>query len=196
LDNNNNNNNNNDSNNNDSNSFNNDNYNVNNNQENQNSQNYAQGNSNPYAFNDYPSNDGMYGAPQGEPVRLKQSGPGIASFIIAILAVLLIIAGIISAGMFVSDVANDQNLLDELMYYDEYGDNFDFDLVMPIIVMMICFFAAVGLSVIGLILGIVGTVMKNRRKAFGIIGLILNALITVGAVGLFIIGLASGAAMA
>ncbi|MOA68230.1 hypothetical protein D3C78_1957530 [compost metagenome] len=55
---------------------------------------------------------------------------------------------------------------------------------------MVLFVGAVGLAFLGLIFGLIAVFAKNKRKVFGIIGLILNGLIFVGAIGMFIIGLA------
>uniref|UniRef100_A0AAE9PRC3 DUF4190 domain-containing protein n=1 Tax=Paenibacillus polymyxa TaxID=1406 RepID=A0AAE9PRC3_PAEPO len=41
----------------------------------------------------------------------------------------------------------------------------------------------------GLVVGIIGIALKNRKKTFAIIGLIINALIIVGFIALLAIGL-------
>lgn len=146
--------------------------------------------SNPSSYTDY-STTNSYGyqgaAPQYENAPLKQSKLGIASFIISLVSIVLIIVGFIFAGVFIGDIAGSEELLMDPAYLES---NFDVELFMPIILMLVCFFASVGIAVVGLILGIVSVASKNVRKVFGIIGLILNALIVLGSGGFFIISLA------
>ena len=53
-------------------------------------------------------------------------------------------------------------------------------------------FAIIGLSFVGSGLGIAGLFQPNRNRLFSILGLIFNALIIFGLVGLIAIGLAVG----
>jgi hypothetical protein len=98
--------------------------------------------------------------------RLKHSGLGIASFIIAILSgifdfVFFVIVGLIGA--------NDPSI----------------DETSPVaMVVGLILFAAVGFTFIGLGLGIVGVVLPNRNKLFPWLGLVFNALVLLGVVGL------------
>lgn len=148
--------------------------------------------------------------PSHEEQPPKHSGFGIASFVIGLVAILLVIIGIIVAAVSISDLAGDEQALNELS--DLLGTNgggstsdlgnelLDSDqfggLIMSIAVAGFLMIGAVGLSILGAVFGIVGIVAKNRRKAFGIIGLVLNGLIAVGSIGLFIISLGNAALLA
>ncbi|MFF2480647.1 hypothetical protein [Paenibacillus sp. NPDC058071] len=153
---------------------------------------------NGYGGNDY--GDNSYGAPQfganpdapARPVPLKHSGVGIASFVLAIISVLLGIAGIILSISFAGQVANDPGFMDSMTQSNgEVPEGF-LALASAGLTMII----GIGCSFIGLILGIVSVASRNRRKVFGIIGLILNGLIVLGMGGLMLIGFFVGAASA
>ncbi|SFE21120.1 hypothetical protein SAMN05216378_2731 [Paenibacillus catalpae] len=143
---------------------------------------------NPYASR--PSNPF---SPIKEDGPMKQSGLGIASFILALVTVLLVVGAIISASVFVSGVAGDaQGFLNEIEGIE--GENSLPSEFVSIMIAGLCIIASIGVALIGLILGIVGAVQKNRRKVFAIIGIVLNGLIVLGTAGLVIIGLVSAAA--
>ena len=134
-----------------------------------------------------PYNNGYYSAPQEELAPPKQSKLGIASFIISLAAILLIIIGFISAFSFAAEIAGNEDLLADPYAYSE---NLDPELFVPVIVMLVCFVASVGVAVIGVVLGIISVASKNVRKAFGITGLILNSLIVLGTLGLIVFSVA------
>ncbi|MCM3631180.1 hypothetical protein M3194_28095 [Paenibacillus glycanilyticus] len=143
---------------------------------------------NPYASR--PSNPF---SPLNENGPMKQSGLGIASFILALVTVLLVVGAIISVTVFVSEVSGDaQGFLNEIESMEEEG-TFPSEFV-SVMIAGLAMIASIGIAIIGLILGIVGAVQKNRRKVFAIIGIVLNGLIVLGTVGLVIIGLLSAAA--
>ncbi|MEK3883063.1 hypothetical protein [Paenibacillus sp. PL2-23] len=121
------------------------------------------------------------------PAKLKHSGPGIASFIIALLAVLALVIGVILS---VVAVANSTDFIgatpeeiEEQLLSGGGGDAAS--LIGAGLLMML----SIGIAIIGLILAIIGVVMKNRKKVFAIIGLILNGLMVLSVIVLMAIGL-------
>ncbi|WP_314002617.1 hypothetical protein [uncultured Paenibacillus sp.] len=120
-----------------------------------------------------------------QPAR-RQSGLGIASFIIGVVCVISLIASIVIATASVMDFVSPDGTFDESMMASEGAGA----LMMVGIVIM----GSLALSFAGLILGIIGCVQKNRRKVFATIGVILNGLLLVGFIGLMVIGFAMGAA--
>ena len=105
--------------------------------------------------------------------RQKQSGFGIASFVIAIAQGLLTGLIIIIAGFLAANGSDDEN---ETGY----------------LIVGLAMFGGIFMHLVGLGLGIAGAVQSNRKKVFAILGLICNlmALLTVGL--LMIVGLAVG----
>lgn len=138
---------------------------------------------------------------------LKHSGIGIASFVLSLVALLLIVVGIVVAATSVGDLASDDSLLQEIERIESsYGVGQESEMIAAfmeseafgsaIAVFMIAGILLLGslaLAFIGLILGIVGVASRERRKTFGIIGLVINALILLGSVGLVIISFVIGA---
>lgn len=103
--------------------------------------------------------------PHQQPIRHKRhSGPGIASFIISLVSML---AYIISVGAMGAVFA--QGLETESSWTQSSTTG-----VTVITMILIGLFAA---NVIGVILGIVGTILRNRKKIFAVLGLSLNAII-------------------
>ncbi|GLX65696.1 hypothetical protein [Paenibacillus glycanilyticus] len=142
--------------------------------------------------NPYASRPEQPFAPVRDNEPMKQSGLGIASFILALVTVLLVVGSIIGVTVFVSSVADDaQGFLNEMETME--GDSLPSDFV-PILIAGLCILASIGVAIVGLILGIIGAAQKNRRKVFAIIGIVLNGLIVLGTAGLVIIGLVSAAA--
>lgn len=121
--------------------------------------------------------------------RMKHSGLGIASFVMAIIAILLGVLGMILSVVFVAQAAEDPT---SLLIEAESGTIPEG--VGSILAAVVLMFLGVGISFIGLILGIVGIFAKNRRKVFAIIGLVVNGLITLGMLLLFLLGLAGSVA--
>jgi hypothetical protein len=123
--------------------------------------------------------------PAAEELPLKQSGLGIASFVIGLICIIGLIGTTLFIGASVADfVTPDGTALSEAEIQAKVMDNMGF------IVAVLLFMASLFLSLVGLILGIIGLVVKNRRKVFAVIGTVLNGLLIVGFVGLVIIGLA------
>ncbi|EXX91672.1 hypothetical protein BG53_08740 [Paenibacillus darwinianus] len=119
-----------------------------------------------------------------EPPARKQSGLGIASFIIGIVCMFALIASIAIATASVMDFVSPDGTFDESMM-ESQGMG-------ALMTVAIVGMGSLALSFAGLILGIIGCVQKNRRKTLAIIGLILNGLLLVGFVGLMVIGFAMG----
>jgi hypothetical protein len=125
--------------------------------------------------------------PGSAPVKVKHSGPGIASFVLALIAVLTVVIGII---MSVAAVASSADFMSatpeeiESQLLEGGGEG-----VAAIVGAGLLMILSIGFAIIGLILGIVGVVMKNRKKVFGVIGLILNALIVLSVILLVAVGM-------
>ncbi|MBP3962165.1 hypothetical protein [Paenibacillus lignilyticus] len=118
-----------------------------------------------------------------------QSKLGIASFIIGLISIIGFIIAIILATSFIMN----HNFADSNTLQQEIEANMaDLETYAPIIGAGLLIIGSMGASIVGLILGIVGACAKNKRKAFSIIGIIINGLLPVGFIGLFLIGLAMG----
>lgn len=158
--------------------------------------------SNRQEYNPYASQPAASGVPTEAKVnpdqRMKQSGLGIASFIISIVSVVFLIVGFIFAFVLAAQItseigsgipitdANTQALIESMME--------DSNSMVQIMLMIACLFGSVGVAFVGLILGIIGACSNKRRKTFAVIGIVLNGLVVLGTVGLFIIGIVMGAA--
>lgn len=156
---------------------------------------------NPSSFSQYPHSQGFSSMPPGDHEPIKQSRLGIASFVLSLVAVLLIVIGIILAVVFANQMIGNEDFLAEITRLTEnyeQGTSIDPNQLdeemlggafLSIVGAAFLLFGALAIAFVGLILGIIGLTAKNRRKAFGIIGVVLNGLIVVGTVGFFIIGL-------
>jgi len=101
--------------------------------------------------------------------RLPQSGLGIASFVIALVSGLVVLAGIAFSALMIASGDPDQHMP-----------------VFGVIGLVVTAFLL--LSLVGLVLGFIALRRQDRRRTFGAIGLGLNALILVGTVGLALVG--------
>jgi hypothetical protein len=123
--------------------------------------------------------------------RITQSKLGIASFIIGLISIIIFIAGIIVVTTFIMNqnfnVGN--NIQREI---EDSINNNDFSGYAPLVIGAIMMLGSALVSIIGLILGIVGACSRNKRKVFSILGIVLNALLPVGFIGLFLIGISLG----
>jgi hypothetical protein len=120
-----------------------------------------------------------------EPPR-PQSKLGIASFIIGLVSIIgFIVCIIIATSSIMNYIESNGKTIRNI---EEISSN------IPLLAAGLLMIVCVGLSFVGLILGIVGACMKNTRKAFSIIGIVLNSLLTVGFVALFIFGIIMQAA--
>lgn len=115
---------------------------------------------------DYARDSGEFASPYDPyPEPLKHSGPGIASFVIALVSVAGYIVGFIVAGSVLASAI------------EMYGPDLTPDSSQAFLLLGIIMLALLALNVVGTVVGIIGLVLRNRRKVFAIIGVILNALI-------------------
>ncbi|QHW30672.1 hypothetical protein GZH47_07245 [Paenibacillus rhizovicinus] len=114
---------------------------------------------------------------------------GIASFILGIISLVVFIAAIIVSTTFIMDhiTLNGNSNTIRTDIEEQLKDAND---VIPLIVAFLMMLTSFGCGVVGLILGIVGACSKGKHKAFPIIGIVLNALLPVGFVTLFLLGIA------
>lgn len=110
--------------------------------------------------------------------RMKFSGPGIASFVLSLLAV---IGYIVSLALITSTVL-------EIM--DQPANVIAEDLLQRTgaLLGILLFLVSGLLDLIALILGIIGLAVKNRRKVFAILGTIFSALSLLMLIMLFVLG--------
>ncbi|MFD0716431.1 hypothetical protein [Paenibacillus sp. GCM10027626] len=120
-------------------------------------------------------------------VPAKQSGLGIASFVLGIVSILAFVICLLVATSSIMDYISD----DSKVILDVEDVSANVTLILSVLMM----FGSLGLSFIGLILGIIGACMKNRRKAFAIVGIVLNALLVVGTGALMLLGAVSQSAL-
>ncbi|REE82643.1 hypothetical protein A8990_1177 [Paenibacillus taihuensis] len=127
-------------------------------------------------------------APGPMPVK-TQSKLGIASFILGLISM---IGFIVAIAVITSFIMNhnfpDINTFGQRIEAHEQ----DLEEFAPVVLggLLIILSGIVGL--VGLILGIVGVASRNKRKAFSILGIILNGIIPVAFIGLFFIGIMLG----
>ncbi|BBH21533.1 hypothetical protein Back11_28780 [Paenibacillus baekrokdamisoli] len=130
-------------------------------------------------------------SPLEEEPKKRQSRLGITSFIIGLISIVIFVIGIIVMTTFIMN----QNFADgnslQLEIENSIKNN-DYTAYAPILIGIILLFTSAGLGLIGLIFGIVGACIKNTRKAFSVIGIILNALLPVGLAVLFLVGILLG----
>lgn len=103
--------------------------------------------------------------PQHTPQLKRHSGPGIASFIISLVSMLAYIVSVGAMGAIFSSSLNGEGL--------SWSDSSTTG-VTVITIILIGLFAA---NLTGIVLGIVGLVLRNRKKIFAILGLSLNTII-------------------
>ncbi|GAA0133590.1 hypothetical protein YSY43_04300 [Paenibacillus sp. YSY-4.3] len=124
-----------------------------------------------------PSPNYEHSAPAQPLAPLKHSGLGIASFIMSIIALL---------GYFLSFfliIAAIGQALDNPAYIEEALTDSS-----AAILIIVTIFGAGIINLIALILGIVGLVLKNRKKVFAIIGTVLSSLSVLLIIFLYIVG--------
>lgn len=141
---------------------------------NYNSQNSGNHNSSSYPnnSNSYNTSDNDYTLPPEsadmDVIHLKHSGPGIASFVVGLVGFL----GHLVTFVLMSLVLNNSiELLGSSISREELA-------IHPAVVLgSFAFLVCLILNFIGLILGIIGLALKNRRKVFAVIGTILSGLL-------------------
>lgn len=136
--------------------------------------------------NPYPPSPGFQPMPEAD-VEPRQSKLGVASFILGLVSIIGFIASIII--LFVTAIDIFGEFPDPAAYDEIESGKFLAGVILPVLLMF--FFIAV--SIVGLILGIVGVCTKYTRKAFSIIGIVLNGLLSVGFLIMFIMGALSQA---
>ena len=116
---------------------------------------------------------------------------GIASFIIGLASVIIFVVAIIA-------------MISIIMTHNEFDSNsFTYDVneistmlptknIIQVTLAGLAMLFSFVCCIVGLILGIVGVCTKGKYKSFPIIGIIVNALLPVGFISLFLIGLAAG----
>jgi cytochrome c biogenesis protein CcdA len=109
-------------------------------------------------------------------VERKHSGIGMASLVLALLSALSLVAMI---GASVVIVADDPAALE-----DENSPKF--------IVVFVLLLASLVMMVVGLGLGVGGALQRDRKKLFGILGLISNIVMLLMIVGFFVVALLAG----
>lgn len=114
--------------------------------------------------------------PEQPEMILKHSGPGIASFILSLVTIIGYIACVAIIGAIISPYMGPDGMLDLPNVEDIQG----------ITLAIFLFLLLIVINVIGLILGIVGVAIKNRKKVFSIIGLVINAIIVL-VFGIFLV---------
>lgn len=98
--------------------------------------------------------------------KLKHSGPGIASFIVSILALVAYISAISTIIVTASQILKISKTLTSQTIINHPG-------VIQAGVMII---VAIALTLICEVLGIVGLALKNRKKVFALLGVIIGAI--------------------
>lgn len=138
-------------------------------------------------YNHYNPND-PYAPPPGQ--RWPHSKLGVASFIIGISTLIInIIVGVIAVIMMVTAVENSDisfNLLDEQSIEAGLAA-----ILGGLLVLVLIWGLLILANCTGLVLGIVGCCVKQRRKVFAIIGVVLNAFPAAFILFFFIIGIFS-----
>lgn len=126
----------------------------------------------------------------------RHSKLGVTSFILALVSVVLFIMMIVFGSVFVKQIANSDIVLadpaDTAAFeaslqaaIEDLGQEF----IVPIMLAIVSLFAAIGISFVGLILGVIGAFSKVRKRVFSVVGIILNGIIVLGTIGVGILGL-------
>ncbi|MEN1985361.1 MULTISPECIES: hypothetical protein [Paenibacillus] len=123
---------------------------------------------------DYHAND------QSSNPKTKHSGPGIASFVIGITALLAYIV------IFVLVTAAISSYMGHALTPEQVEQ---LALHPAIILASVSMLACIILNLAGLIVGIVGLVIRNRRKVFAVIGTLLNGLMILACAALVFAGI-------
>ncbi|CAH1200437.1 hypothetical protein PAECIP111893_01378 [Paenibacillus plantiphilus] len=130
----------------------------------------------------YPPSPSFNPVPETE-IIAKQSKLGIASFILGIVSIIGFIISIIILYVNMVDIIGEFPTEESVMAIEDPEVIVE-SMIFPVLFML--FFVVA--SIVGLILGITGACMKHTRKAFSIIGIVLNALLFVGFLMSLILG--------
>ncbi|MBJ6362179.1 hypothetical protein ACFOQM_12835 [Paenibacillus sp. GCM10012307] len=107
------------------------------------------------------------------PSARKPSGLGIASFIIGLISILGVVGAVLLLTASIPSILETGGAIPAVTP-ENAGE------YMPLIISSLLLMLVLILGFIGLVLGIFGLIMKNRRKAFAIIGVVLNGLLLSG----------------
>ncbi len=121
--------------------------------------------------------------------KLKHSGPGIASFVLSLVAIALYVVFFVSAVGVVYSIGSAGTTFDPYTATEEQM----MSVGVGALVLIASLLGAAVLNLIGVILGIVGLVSKTRKKVFAVIGTALNALCLLGGGGFILISTLMGA---
>lgn len=134
--------------------------------------------SNSYSPYQSPQPESFRDLPRGpETEALRQSGLGVASFVIAMLCGLTFFGALVVAGVV------------GLRAAEEGGGQPSGALMMMI---GFAILGAMGLALLGGILGLVALFQSDRKRLFAVLGLILNLLVFLGIGGIFAVGVSMG----
>ncbi|NBD26121.1 hypothetical protein [Paenibacillus glycinis] len=140
---------------------------------------------------DYPpGGDASFPTPD-DPPKKTQSKLGIASFVIGLVGLVVAVVAIIVTTSFIMDQIGNEGNYETFLSELENG-NGDLGDLMPIVTAGLLMLLSSACCLVGLILGIVGACAKGKHKAFPVIGIVVNALLPVGFIALFMLGLAMG----
>ncbi|WP_408894552.1 hypothetical protein [Paenibacillus taichungensis] len=112
--------------------------------------------------------------------RLKHSGPGIASFVIGLVSIIGYMLTLVIATMAINStigVVTTPIQVEEIALHPA--------VVLASLAVLVCLI----LNLAGLILGVIGLILKNRKKVFAIIGTILSGVMILAFAGLIIAGI-------
>jgi hypothetical protein len=112
--------------------------------------------------------------PPGQQPALRASGMGLASLVLSVVSGVAVIALVIAAGV----MAN------------RHGGTLDEKSVEAVTVGL-GIMVGIVLNIVGLVLGIVAMLQRDRKKAIAIVGLTLNGVLLLLVVGLIIVGIAN-----
>ncbi|WNS46470.1 hypothetical protein [Paenibacillus sp. MMS20-IR301] len=117
---------------------------------------------------DHAGYTGQEHLPPAGNVRFKHSGPGIASFVIAMLTLAGYIFTFVYIGVQAAAFIDDSRPVNDALIAGS-----------PEIIMFagVSVLLLAAINVIGTIIGIIGLTLRSRRKVFAIIGTIINAVI-------------------
>jgi hypothetical protein len=105
--------------------------------------------------------------------ELQHSGLGIGSFVIALLCGFGEFAMVMAAGFLEATTPG------------------GLDGTSPAAILLgLGLFGGLFLAFVGIVLGVAGLVMSNRKKVFALLGMVFNAMVILGVVGLMVIGMA------
>ena len=113
--------------------------------------------------------------------RPKHSGIGIASFVIGLISILTVIISILVMVVGLADYVTPDGLV--------IPDEEEVTANTTVLASAFLYLFSLLLSILGVVLGIVGCVIRNRRRVFAILGLVFNAFVALGTIVVFVVGL-------